>query len=284
MACWTHIRDSQWDGKNMKTRLRSWAYLTTVFLTLGFVVAPLVAVVWVSVFDNKVISFPPLGYTFHWYANAWELVDFREGFLLSFQIALAATGLGLLIGVPASLALARAKFPGKAFINTLLLSPMMVPAIVAGSGVYIYFIQIEMFSGVQLVATLPGLIIAHVVIVIPWVVRLVTTALLSANESIEEAAQNLGATPLVTFWRITLPIARPGLVAGALFSFIVSFTDLEKSLFLVGPGRTTLPIAILNYLEWNLDPTVAAVATVQIFIIGAALIVSDRYVKLSNAF
>src|SRR5690606_33611879 len=168
--------------------------------------------------------------------------------------------------------------------NTLLLSPMMVPAIVAGSGVYIYFIQIELLSGIQLVATLPGLIIAHVVIVIPWVVRLVTTSLLSANENIEEAAQNLGATPLTTFWRITLPIARPGLVAGGLFSFIVSFTDLEKSLFLVGPGRTTLPIAILNYLEWNLDPTVAAVATVQIFIIGFALIVSDRYVKLSRAF
>lgn len=268
----------------MKTRLRSWSYLAAVFLTLGFVVAPLVAVVWVSVFSNKVISFPPLGYTFNWYANAWELVDFREGFLLSFQVALAATGLGLLIGVPASLVLARANFPGKGVINTLLLSPMMVPAIVAGSGVYIYFIQIEMLSGVQLVSTLPGLILAHVVIVIPWVVRLVTTALLSANENIEEAAQNLGATPLTTFWRITLPIARPGLVAGGLFSFIVSFTDLEKSLFLVGPGRTTLPIAILNYLEWNLDPTVAAVATVQIFIIGAALIVSDRYVKLSNAF
>ncbi|MER1967562.1 ABC transporter permease [Castellaniella sp. GW247-6E4] len=268
----------------MKTPLRTWSYRAAVFLSLGFVVAPLVAVVWVSVFSNKVISFPPLGYTFGWYVNAWELVDFREGFWLSLQVALVATGLGLLIGVPASLALARAEFPGKAFVNTLLLSPMMVPAIVAGSGVYIYFIQIELFTGIQLVATLPGLIIAHVVIVIPWVVRLVTTSLLSANESIEEAAQNLGATPLTTFWRITLPIARPGLVAGALFSFIVSFTDLEKSLFLVGPGRTTLPIAILNYLEWNLDPTVAAVATVQIFLIGFALIVSDRYVKLSNAF
>ena len=268
----------------MRTRIRSLAYFSAVFVTLAFVVAPLVAVVWVSVFSNKVISFPPMGYTFHWYMNAWELDDFREGFLLSLQVALAGTAIGLIVGVPASLALARANFPGKSVINTLLLSPMMVPAIVAGSGVYIYFIQIEMLSGVQLVATLPGLIVAHVVIVIPWVVRLVTTSLLLANENVEEAAQNLGAPPLTTFWRITLPIARPGLVAGALFSFIISFTDLEKSLFLVGPGRTTLPIAILNYLEWNLDPTVAAVATVQIFIIGAALIVSDRYVKLSHAF
>jgi putative spermidine/putrescine transport system permease protein len=84
--------------------------------------------------------------------------------------------------------------------------------------------------------------------------------------------------------RVTLPLARPGLVAGGLFSFIVSFTDLEKSIFLVGPGSTTLPIAIVNYLEWNLDPTVSAVATVQILIIGAALVLSDRYVKLSRTF
>lgn len=264
--------------------IRTWAYYGTVAATLAFVVAPLVAVVWVSVFANKIIGFPPTGYTLGWYANAWALVDFREGFLLSLQVALLATGIGLAIGVPAALALARANFRGKSLINTLLLSPMMVPAVVAGSGVYLYFIQIELLSGVQLVATLPGLIAAHVVIIIPWVVRLVTTSLCSVTESVEEAAQNLGATPLQTFWRVTLPMARPGLVAGALFSFIVSFTDLEKSLFLVGPGRTTLPIAILNYLEWNLDPTIAAVATVQIFIIGIALVVSDRYVKLSRAF
>jgi len=265
-------------------RLGTWAYYGIVGATLAFVVAPLLAVIWVSVFVNKIIGFPPTGYTLKWYANAWALVDFREGFLLSLQLALLATAIGLAIGVPAALALARARFRGKAFISTLLLSPMMVPGVVAGSGVYLYFIQIELLSGVQLAATLPGLIAAHVVIVIPWVVRLVTTALLSVSENVEEAAQNLGATPLQTFWRVTLPIARPGLVAGALFSFIVSFTDLEKSLFLVGPGRTTLPIAIINYLEWNLDPTIAAVATVQIFIIGLALVISDRYVKLSRAF
>lgn len=268
----------------MSASLRTWAYRSAVATTLAFVLAPLLAVVCVSVFSNKIVSFPPTGYTLHWYVNAWTLVDFREGFLLSLQVALMATALGLALGVPAALALSRSNFRGKGFISTLLLSPMMIPAVVAGSGVYVYFIQIELLSGVQLAATLPGLVAAHVVITIPWVVRLVTTALLSVNESVEEAAQNLGATPLTTFWRITLPLARPGLVAGGLFSFIVSFTDLEKSLFLVGPGRTTLPIAIINYLEWNLDPTIAAVATVQIFIIGLALVVSDRYVKLSRAF
>ncbi|MFM7532066.1 MAG: ABC transporter permease [Rubrivivax sp.] len=87
-----------------------------------------------------------------------------------------------------------------------------------------------------------------------------------------------------TFFLVTLPIIRPGVIAAAMFSFIASFSDLEKSLFLVGPGKTTLPIAIVNYLEWNLDSTIAAVATVQILIIGAALLLSDRYVKLGKAF
>jgi putative spermidine/putrescine transport system permease protein len=83
---------------------------------------------------------------------------------------------------------------------------------------------------------------------------------------------------------VTLPVIRPGIIAAALFSFIASFTELEQSLFLVGPGKTTLPIAIINYLEWNLDSTIAAVATVQIVIIGAALLVSDRFVNLGRAF
>lgn len=264
--------------------LRTCLYQASVWLTLGFTVLPLVAVIWVSFFANKIVSFPPTGYTTHWYANAWSLSDFREGFVVSLQVALCATLLGLLVGVPAALALARSKFPGKGAINTLLLSPMLIPGIVAGSAVYIYFVQIEILTDVQLTATLPGLIAAHTVLAIPWVVRLVTASLQSVNDSIEEAAMNLGATPWTTFWRITLPMARPGVVAGALFSFIVSFTDLEKSLFLVGPGRTTLQIAVINYLEWNLDPTIAAVATVQILIIGSALVISDRFVKLSRVF
>src|SRR5690606_21929257 len=136
---------------------------------------------------------PPTGYTTAWYANAWALVDFKEGFLLSLQVALIATSVGLAIGVPAALALARSNFRGKGTVSAVLLSPMMIPAVVAGSGVYVYFIQIELLTDVQLAATLPGLVAAHVVITIPWVVRLVTTSLQSVSANVEEAAQNLGA-------------------------------------------------------------------------------------------
>jgi len=125
-------------------------------------------------------------------------------------------------------------------------------------------------------------VVAHTLVVIPWAVRLVTASLGTLNPSIEEAARNLGATPLVAFRRVTLPGIRPGLVAGALFGFVTSFGNLEASLFLVGPGQTTLPIAILQYLAWKIDPTVAAVSLLQIVFIGIAMLVTDRFVKLSQ--
>jgi putative spermidine/putrescine transport system permease protein len=277
------------DGARQGSRMKSLnisGFLSRLVtcVTLFFVITPLIAVIWVSVFSNKIISFPPQGYGFDWYANAWRLDNFREGFLLSFKVSLLATCIGMLVGVPAALAMVRGNFPGKAVIGMVLMSPMMIPGVVAGSALYVYFIQFEMLSNVQVAATLPGLVAAHSVLTIPWIVRLVTASLVMNGSHVEEAALNLGATPWTVIRRVTLPLARPGLVAGGLFSFIVSFTDLEKSIFLIGPGSTTLPIAIVNYLEWNLDPTVSAVATVQILIIGAALVLSDRYVKLSRTF
>ena len=119
-------------------------------------------------------------------------------------------------------------------------------------------------------------------IVIPWVARLVTASLAGFDPTIEEAAKNLGASPLTVFRRVTLPSIRPGIVAGALFGFVISFGNLELSLFLVGAGRTTLPIAILQYLEWKIDPTVAAVSVMQIALIGVAMLATDRYVKISQ--
>ncbi len=259
-------------------------YRVVALATLAFVLAPLVIVVWASFFSNKILSFPPQGYTTDWFIRAWQQDVFRQGFLLSLQLGVMATLWSLLLGVPAALALARYNFPGREAINAILMAPMMVPGIVAGAAVYIFFIEVEIRTEIPLVGSLPGLSIAHVLIGLPWTVRLVTASMVGVDRQIEEAALSLGANPLVTFFKVTLPLVRPGIVAGAMFSFIVSFIDLEKSLFLVGPGRVTLPIAIVNYLEWNLDSTIAAVATMQILVIAAALLISDRYFKLSRSF
>jgi putative spermidine/putrescine transport system permease protein len=259
-------------------------YLAYVIAALLFLVAPLGVIVWASFFADKTLSFPPSAYTLSWYARAWELPDFASGFIMSTQVAICATLGSLLLGVPASLAIERFRFPGREALRQVLLAPMYVPAIVAGAAVYLYYIQVEIATGVQLAATFPGLLAAHTLVALPWTMRLVSASLATTGSVAEEAAQSLGANAFQTFFYVTLPIIRPGIIAAALFSFIASFTELEKSLFLVGPGKTTLPIAIVNYLEWNLDSTIAAVATVQILIIGTALLASDRFVNLGKAF
>jgi putative spermidine/putrescine transport system permease protein len=259
-------------------------YAAITALVLAFVVLPLGAVIWVSFFANRILSFPATGYTLDWYVRAWQLDSFRNGFITSVETALVAVALSLALGVPASLALVRYRFPGRDAIQTLLLSPMVVPGIVGGAALFMAFIELEILLDVDISGTLPGLFIAHGLIALPWTVRLVTASLIGMSPSYEEAAQSLGAGRLTTFFRVTLPIIKPGIVAAALFSFVISFIDLEKSIFLVGPGRTTLQIALVSYLEWNLDSTVAAVATVQILIIGVLLLVSDRYARLSRAF
>ncbi|MFG1236015.1 ABC transporter permease [Xanthobacter autotrophicus DSM 597] len=259
-------------------------YAAITALVLAFVVLPLGAVIWVSFFANRILSFPATGYTLDWYARAWELDAFRNGFITSVETALVAVALSLVLGVPASLALVRYRFPGRDAIQTLLLSPMVVPGIVGGAALFMAFIELEILLDVDISGTLPGLFVAHGLIALPWTVRLVTASLVGMSPSYEEAAQSLGAGRLTTFFRVTLPIIKPGIVAAALFSFVISFIDLEKSIFLVGPGRSTLQIALVSYLEWNLDSTVAAVATVQILIIGVLLLVSDRYARLSRAF
>jgi putative spermidine/putrescine transport system permease protein len=178
--------------------------------------------------------------------------------------------------------LVRNQFIAKGALNTLLLAPLVVPGVVLGTSLYVFQIETEIATGLPFLGSFWGLVAGHTLVVIPWIVRLVTANLEGTDRTIEEAAQNLGANPWVTFYRVTLPAIRPGIVAGALFGFVTSFGNLEMSLFLVGPGRTTLPIAILQYLEWKIDPTVAAASVIQIVLIGAAMLITDRYVKLSR--
>ena len=251
-----------------------------VALGYAVIVSPLVFVSWLAFFKNEVVSFPPEGYTLRWFRNILDQSNFVDGFLTSLEVGLVAMVVGLAVGVPASLALARRRFRAREPINTLLLLPLVVPGVVAGAAIYVFQVEAEVRTGLPLVAALPGLVLAHVMITIPWTVRLVSASLIGLDPSAEEAAMNLGAGPVATFFRVTLPMVRPGVVAAAVFSFIVSFGNLEMTLFLIGPGRTTLPIAVLQYLEWRIDPTIAAVSFLQIGVIAGGMLLTDRYVKL----
>jgi len=193
-----------------------------------------------------------------------------------------ATLIGLAVSLPASLVLVRGDFPGREAILNFLMAPLIVPAIVIGAALYIFFVQVEIATDIPLSGSASGLVGAHVLLTIPWCIRLLTANLVGLDPAIEEAAASLGARSLIILGRVTLPLIWPGLVAAALFAFVVSFGNLEISLFLVAPGETTLPIAILQYLEWKLDPTIAAVSTLQVVLIGAGLFATDRMVGLAR--
>jgi putative spermidine/putrescine transport system permease protein len=259
-----------------------WVLNGAAGLALGFILLPLALVTWLAFFRQEIPSFPPEGYSLQWFGAVLNNKSFVSGFLLSFQVGVAATLIGLALAVPASLAIARRRFAGRAFVSALLLMPLIVPGVVLGTAIYVFQIETEVATGLPLLGSTAGLIAAHALIVIPWVARLVTASLAGFDPTIEEAAKNLGAPPWTAFYRVTLPVIRPGIVAAALFGFVISFGNLELSLFLVGAGRTTLPIAILQYLEWKIDPTVAAVSVMQIALIGVAMWLTDRYVKISQ--
>ena len=254
-----------------------------VVLTYAGILLPVAAVLWLSFFDQEVISFPPPGYTWRWYVNAWDKKQFARGFWLSLQVALVAAGIGVTVGTAAAIALVRGRFGrARGGLAGLLLGPLAIPGVVLGTGLYVVFVKVDDAIDFQIAATLPGLIAAHVLLTIPWTVRLVAASLQGMGLEAEEAAANLGARPWTVFRRVTLPALRPGVVAACLFSFIQSFENLELTLLLTGPGRATLPVEMLNYLTFRVDPTLAAVAAVQIVVIGALMLVTDRFVSLSR--
>lgn len=263
-------------------RLGWWLLRGAAGLTMLYILLPLIFVTWLSFFYQEIPSFPPEGYSLRWYEAIATNDRFVSGFALSLQLGVIATVLGLTVGVPAALCLSRYRFKGREALNSLLLLPLVVPGIVLGMALYVSHVEVEIATGLPILGSLGGLLTGHVLIVIPWTVRLVLASLAGFDRTLEEAAQNLGADRWTTFRRITLPSILPGIVAAAMFGFVSSFGNLEMSLFLVGPGRTTLPIAILQYLEWKIDPTIAAVSVVQILLIGAAMLITDRFVKISR--
>jgi len=266
----------------IKRRAGRWALNGAATIGLLYILTPLIFVTWLAFFRQEIPSFPPEGYSLRWFKAIFDQPKFVEGFSLSFQVGVLATVIGLALAVPAALCISRFDFRLRAPLSNLLLMPLIVPGVVLGTAMYVFQVTAENALDVDVLGTLYALVAGHVVVVIPWIVRLVLASLSGVDRTVEEAAQNLGANAWVTFRRITLPAIRPGIVAGALFGFVTSFGNLEMSLFLVGPGRTTLPIVILQYLEWKIDPTIAAVSVLQILLIGIVMLITDRYVKLAR--
>lgn len=251
-----------------------------VFSGIFVVFAPLILTIYVSTFSDSLIRYPPSGHTFAWYPES--VAYFSSPILTSFYLAAISATISLVLGALAGIALSRYSFVGKEFLSNFLVLPLAIPGIAIGLGVYICAILLEMKTGFRSAGTLILLILAHVLITLPWVVRISMASLTNADRSVEEAAASLGASPMMVIWRVTLPCMRSGLIASAMFAFIISFENLEMSLFLIAPGMTTLPISIFQYLEYNLDPLVAAISVVQIVVIGSILLAMARFANLGK--
>jgi putative spermidine/putrescine transport system permease protein len=252
----------------------------TISCGLVIVFVPLLLTLYLSIFDEKLILFPPRGYTLAWYTAIWP--NFHGAIAITLELAIVAVIGSLLLGVPAGIALSRYRLHWTGLVSALLLAPLTVPGIALGLAMYLFLILIEIGTNWPLTGSLFGLLLAHLLVTTPWVVRLSLAALTNHDRAAEEAAASLGARPLMVIWRVTLPAMRQGIVAAGLFAFISSFGNLEMALFLVAPGVTTLPVAVLQYLEYHIDPLIAAVAVAQMALIGVALVVIDRFVRLGE--
>ena len=251
-----------------------------LWIGIALIGVPMLLTLYLSVFDEKLILFPPRGYTLSWYAAI--LPNFAQPILTSLELGVAAVIGSLLLGIPAGIGLSRHRFRGRGAVSTLLLAPLTVPGIALGLAIYVLLVSIDEQLGTMITGSLIGLVLGHVMIATPWVVRLCLASLTNHDRSAEEAAASLGANPLTVIWRVTLPAMRPGIIAGALFAFVISFENLELALFLTSPGVTTLPVAVLQYLEYHIDPLVSAVAVAQIIAVAALLLVLDRFVRLGQ--
>ena len=278
----TRVQDRGLRRARLRVRGERLIFRAIVLLCYLIIFAPVLFVVLISFFQSELVSFPPKGFSLRWYGNAWSHGDFLRALITSLEVAVASTVIGVCAGTLAAFGLRRSHIRFKGLFNTIFLGPLLLPGVVGGAAIYMGFFRVETAVDADVTGTIWGLVAAHIMLTIPWSVRLVLASLAQFDPATEEAAADLGASGWTIFRRITLPALRPGVVAACMFSFIASFENLEISMFLVGPGRSTLPVAMLSYLEYRMDPTLAAVATAQIVLVGVLMLATDRYVSLSR--
>jgi putative spermidine/putrescine transport system permease protein len=253
-------------------RVRAWLLGTWVTLVFGFLLLPVVVVALASLSRTSYLTVPPQGLTLRWFGAVLADPEYVQAIVWSVGLAVIATIGSVTAGVAASYALIRLRVPGAALVSALLNAPLVFPGVVIGVAL------LQFFAMVRMNGTLAGLAVAHMVITVPYVVRAVMASLEGIDPEIESAARVLGASGPAAFFTVTLPLIRPGVAAGALFSFIVSFDNVPVSIFLLGPGQMTLPVKIFTAIEYGVDPSIAAISTMLIVLTGLGLAAAERWV------
>ena len=236
---------------------------------LVFLLAPVVVVVLASfdggdpVAGRAFLNFPPSNLSLQWYFSIQPRLF--HSLWISFLVACFAAGIGTVIGVPAALGLIRGNLPGKTVLSALFRAPLQIPFIVIGVAFLQTYYLLGDALGLRISGSFIALAVGHLFVATPYVIGSVGSVLLRFNPNLEEAALSLGASRWRAFRRVTLPIIMPGIYAGALFAFMVSFGDVPISLFLASPKYTTLPLEIFHSMEFDFDAAVLAISTLIVF-------------------
>lgn len=253
----------------MRNLIRLIAWTSLVYLML-----PLVVIIGASLTTTSYLAFPPEGLTLEWYRKLMDDPSYVASFTTSILLAIAATVVAILLAVPAALAFARYEFPGKATLSAILMSPLVLPHVVLGAAL------LQFGAHFGLTRSFLALLIGHTVIITPFVLRSVMTLMTPEQRSLEEASTDLGAGPWSTFFLVILPQIRPGIITGSIFAFISSFINVELSIFNTTAELNTIPVKLFNYVQYTIDPTIAAVSAATILAAVVAIVILDLTVGL----
>ncbi|WP_369876347.1 ABC transporter permease [Alkalicoccobacillus gibsonii] len=249
---------------------KNWVLALVTWLVFAFLIGPLVIISITSFEPGSVLKFPPEGFSLNWYENIFKVSMFLETFKISILVSLAGNLMALLLGIPAAYALSRYDFKGKQLLNAIFISPVLIPGIVLG---FTFLRYIIVSYGLPVYA---GLFIGHTIIMLPFIIRVISSSLSNFDFSIEEAALSLGAGHVETFFKIVLPNIRSGIIAAVLIAFLESFNNVDISVFMTGPGFSTLPIQMLTYVENYFDPTIAAVSVLLMILTAGLMFFIER--------
>jgi putative spermidine/putrescine transport system permease protein len=236
-------------------------------LVLTYLAVPSVLVIIMSFSGGLFLEFPPRSLSMRWYQVYWASGSWRDATVRSLEVAGVVTVLATCLGTRASVALVRLSLPGRGAIRALMISPVVLPTIVLSIGLY------SVYARWRLIGTAAGLVLAHTVLALPFVVLNVTAVLYKLDRSLERAARSLGAGPLRTFTQVMLPLLWPGIASGAIFAFLISFDEIVIAMFISG-SHPTLPKLMFDGIRYELNPVVAAVSSQLISVTALALLSS----------
>lgn len=251
--------------------LRIVAWIAFVVLLL-----PVAIVMLAGLNSGDYLSFPPEGLSLRWVIEFLTSDTWMSAYLFSLLLALITMVVSTILGTMAAIVLARTVFRGRDLLRAYFLSPLILPGMVLGLALYVFFVATD----VGLTRSLTGLVIGHVLVTCPYVIGTVSAALVTFDTSLEEAARSLGASPWTAFRRVTLPNISAGIMAGSIFAFIVSFGQFDVSLFLSTPNLQPLPMALYELLRYKFEPTAAAAGIFAILLVVISMLVTAKLVNM----